>query len=312
MTTFFNLNKLFTGIKLLATITCCLFVGPTILESQSPKPLIVATTGIVADLLREVGGDRIEVRSLMGPGVDPHLYKATHGDLGLFSKAEVVFYNGLHLEGKMQDVLIALKKRKRVYAVADALAESTLRSPPEFSGQYDPHIWFDVGLWSKTVPYVAKALIELLPLEQDYFSKRAETYQKQLDELNIWVRIQSERIAPQQRVLITAHDAFGYFGAAYGYEVLGLQGISTASEFGLADIERITRVIIERKIGAIFVETSVPERFIQSIQQGVQAKGSSVRIGGALYSDALGELGTEPGTYIGMVRHNVKTIVGAL
>ena len=280
--------------------------------TPSERPFVVATTGIVADLVRSIAADTVEVRALMGPGVDPHLYKATHGDLGLLGKANCIFYSGLHLEGKMQEVLEALSKKKRTVAVTSAIDKKLLRSPPEFSGQYDPHLWFDVKLWSQTIVTVQDTLSALLPQHAEDYARNAREYTKTLQELDSWVRQQIEKIPVPQRLLITAHDAFGYFGQAYGIEVSALQGISTASEFGLVDVQRLINLIIERKLKAIFVETSVPERFIQAIQQGVKAKGSQVLLGGMLYSDALGESGSGAESYVGMVRTNVTMIVGAL
>lgn len=284
-------------------------VGVLLAES---RPLVTVTTGIIADMVKNVGGDRIEVKALMGPGVDPHLYKATHGDLKALSDARLVFFNGLHLEGKMQEVLEGLKKRKPVVALSDALDPLLLRQPPEFSGLYDPHIWFNVALWGKTIPLIRDQLSLLIPEEKTYFAARAESFAGELASLDLWVRQQVEAVPAPQRVLITAHDAFGYFGAAYGFEVAGLQGISTASEFGLADIQRLVELITTRSIKAIFVETSVPERFIASIQQGVEARGGKVAIGGTLYSDALGEGGSGAESYQGMVKKNIQTITGAL
>lgn len=280
--------------------------------SADALPVVTVTTGIIADTVRNIAGDKVELRALMGPGVDPHLYKATHGDLKSLSDARLVFFNGLHLEGKMQEVFDGLRKRKPVVALSDALDPTTLRTPPEFAGLHDPHIWFDVALWSKTVPLVRDQLSLLLPAEREYFAMRAAAYQQQLADLHTWVLEQAQQVPAGQRVLITAHDAFGYFGQAYGFEVAGLQGVSTASEFGLADIQRLTRLIISHGIKAIFVETSVPQRFILSIQQGVEAQGRQVAIGGTLYSDALGESGSGAESYIGMVRKNVETITGAL
>lgn len=278
----------------------------------SEKPLVVATTGIIADMVRNIAGETVEIRPLMGPGVDPHLYKATYGDLKLLTNAQLVFYNGLHLEGKMQEVLEGLKRRKPVLALSDALPATSFRTPPEFAGQHDPHIWFNVELWEKAITTVQSGLEGLLPGEKVRFEAAAESYRARLEELHRWVKEQVALIPKEQRVLITAHDAFGYFGDAYGLEVAGLQGISTASEFGLVDIQRLTRLIIARNIKAIFVETSVPQRFILSIQQGVEAEGKKVAIGGTLYSDALGATGSGADTYEGMVRANVQTIVGAL
>lgn len=276
------------------------------------KPLIVTTTSIVADSVRAVAGECCIVKSLMGPGVDPHLYRASHGDLKLLNQAVAIFYTGLHLEGKMQEVLQGIKKRKPVYAITSSIDVNRLRQPDEFAGQYDPHVWFDVALWAETIKAVEDGLTVLLPNQREVFRVRADKYRKELSELHTWVREMVESVPVHQRVLITAHDAFGYFGRAYGFEVAGLQGISTASEFGLRDVQRIVELVLERNIAALFIESSVPERFVASIQQGVAAGGGKVTIGGTLYSDALGDSASRADTYVGMVRHNVSTIVGAL
>jgi manganese/zinc/iron transport system substrate-binding protein len=294
------------------SVVCWLFMLGVVSLSAHEKPLVVVTTSIVADTVRAVAGNRCEVKALMGPGVDPHLYKASHGDLTLLSKAQLIFYNGLHLEGKMQEALEALKKRKPVHAVSDGVNPSKLRQPKEFAGQYDPHIWFDIQLWIDTVAVVSQSLATLLPQYKAEFELNAQTYRQQLTTLHDWVLDQVQQVPQAQRVLITAHDAFGYFGRAYGFQVAGLQGISTVSEFGLQDVQRIVDLVLERKIKAIFVESSVPERFVASIQQGVMARGAQVAIGGTLYSDALGDSASGAASYQGMVRKNIDTIVKAL
>lgn len=273
---------------------------------------VVGTTGMVADLAREVGGDRVNVVGLMGPGIDPHLYKASHGDTRRLARADVVFYNGLHLEGKMIDVLVRMGRQKPTYAVTEYVPEELLREPPEFSGHYDPHVWFDVSLWIYAVDRVRDALAEVDPDGRDYYEARASAYKQRLREIDDYVRRRIGEIPPERRVLVTAHDAFGYFGAAYGMEVVGLQGISTATEYGLRDVQALVDMIVERGIKAVFVEASVAPRAIEAVVSGVRARGHSVTIGGTLYSDSLGEPGTPAGTYIGMVRHNVDTIVAAL
>lgn len=273
---------------------------------------ITVTTGMIADAVLNVAGDHAKVTALMGPGVDPHLYKATQGDLARLTSADVVFYNGLHLEGKMVDVLEKLSRQKPVVAVTDGVTESDLRSPPEFQGAHDPHIWFDVKLWAGAVRRIADELKKVDETNAEEYDRNATQYIHRLDSLDTWVRTQIATIPKIQRVMITAHDAFGYFGRAYDIEVRGLQGISTVSEFGLADRAALENLIAERKIKAVFVESSVPKRSIEAVVEGVQAKGHEVRIGGQLYSDAMGDAGTPEGTYIGMVTANVNTIVGAL
>lgn len=281
-------------------------------EIQAAPLRVVATTGIVADLVKNVGGDQVEVSALMGPGVDPHLYKATQGDLKRLGQAELVVSSGLHLEGKMSDVLTALGKRTSTLALGNAISASLLRNPPEFEGHPDPHIWFDVSLWARTIDPLVAELVRLRPEARAGIEQRASEYRSELAALHDWVTAQIHSIPSGNRVLITAHDAFGYFGAAYGIEVMGLQGISTASEYGLQDVIRISEVITSRKVKAIFAESSVPVRFIQSLQEGVRAKGYEVSHGGELYSDALGAADSTSGTYMGMIRHNVTTIVEAL
>ena len=274
------------------------------------KPFVVATTGMIADAALVVGGELIEVKGLMGPGVDPHLYKATQGDLRAFEQANLILYNGLHLEGKLNDVLGKMKGK--AVAVTQNVPEGLLVAPPAFSGNFDPHIWFDAELWQYAVVEVRDALIAMAPENKASFEKNAEDYLAEIDSLHQWIAAEIEAIPEQRRILITAHDAFGYFGIAYGIEVTGLQGISTVSEFGIKDVSNMVDLIIKMQIPAIFVESSVPKRSIEAIVQGCLAKGHQVVIGGELFSDAMGEAGTPEGTYLGMVRHNVSTIAKAL
>ncbi len=277
------------------------------------KPIsIVTTTNMIADLVRNVGGEEVEITTLMGPGVDPHLYKATQGDLRRLTEGEVVFYNGLHLEGKMVDIFEKIARNRPVYAVSEDIDRSLLRAPPEFAGNYDPHIWFDVSLWVQATKTITKRLSEYRPEKKDYFEKNLQAYTVEMLTLHEWVKGKIASIPSEQRILITAHDAFGYFGQAYGIRVLGLQGISTASEFGLHDVKHLVDIIIDKKVKAIFVESSVPQRFVLSLQEGVKARGGSVAIGGQLYSDSMDAPGTPAGTYLGMIKTNVETIVKAL
>lgn len=282
-------------------------------ESQKASKLtIVTTTSLIRDAVVNIAGERAQVISLMGSGVDPHLYKATQGDLDKLLKADLVVYNGLHLEGKMNEVLEKLSHRKPVYALGSSLPDSLLRSIPGFEKTYDPHIWFDVALWSKALGNLAGFLQEFDPDNATLYEKNYAVYAAKLDSLHHWVKNEIQKIPAGQRVLITAHDAFGYFGEAYGMEVRGLQGISTLSEFGLRDITDLAHFIQERKIKAVFVETSVPEKSIRSLIEGCRERNWEVALGGSLYSDALGAEGTPEGTYIGMVKANVSTIVRAL
>lgn len=272
----------------------------------------VATTGMIGDAVRNVGGDRVEVTALMGPGVDPHLYKASAGDVEKLDEADIIFFNGLHLEGRMTDIFDRLAESKPAVAVADGIDESRLRQPPEFEGKFDPHVWFDVTLWIEVVRAVEGALVDLDPTHRATYKSNADAYVAELEELDGWIQERIATIPESARVLITAHDAFGYFGQRYGVEVRGLQGTSTATEAGAADVQDLADFIAERQIPAIFVESSVPQETIEAVQKAVESRGWNVQIGGQLFSDAMGAEGTDEGTYLGMVRFNVNTIVTAL
>lgn len=276
------------------------------------KLVIVTTTGMIKDAIEHVAGNHAEVIALMGPGVDPHLYKATQGDVEKLTNADIVFYNGLHLEGKMGEVLEKLGRSKPVIAVASDIPDNLLRAVPGFQGTHDPHIWFDVKLWENAVRTVCRVLQKQDTANAAFYAVQRDAYIKQLDSLHEAVKVKIAGIPQQQRVLITAHDAFGYFGDAYNIEVKGLQGISTMSEFGVKDVTDLVNFIITRKIKAIFVETSVSQKSIEAVVEGCREKGWDVKIGGSLYSDAMGNAGTPEGTYIGMVSANVKTISEAL
>lgn len=273
---------------------------------------IVATTGMITDAARNVAGEHADVIGLMGPGVDPHLYKASQGDVRRLAAADIIFYNGLALEGRMADVLIRMARTKPTFAVTEYIPEERLVATENFGGHFDPHVWFDVSLWKIAVERVKDALIEVDPRHQVDYEKNAAAYLKQLDELHEYVQDRLAEIPREKRVLVTAHDAFGYFGGAYGLEVVGLQGISTDTEVGLRDIQELVGFLVERGIHAVFVESSIPRRAIEAVVEGARVQGHQVIIGGELFSDALGDAGTPEGTYIGMVRHNVDTIVSAL
>lgn len=281
-------------------------------KTRSSKIIIVTTTGMIKDAAEQVAGNAAEVTALIGPGVDPHLYKASQGDLEKLTKADVIFYNGLHLEGKMGEVLEKLSRLKPVIAVSKDIPDSLLRTAPGFSGAHDPHIWFDVSLWKFPVRTIQKELTSLYPDKTSDFLMNANTYEVQLDSLHEEVKNQIGLLPSQQRVLVTAHDAFGYFGDAYQIEVRGLQGISTLSEFGLRDVTDLVSFITERKIKAVFIESSVSEKSIRAVVDGCEKRNWKVGIGGTLYSDAMGPWNTPEGTYTGMVRANVKTITDAL
>jgi len=273
---------------------------------------VVTTTGQIADAAQQVGGDHVRVASLMGPGVDPHLYVATISDVDRLRNAAVIFYNGLFLEAQLDAILEQLGERGQAVAVSDDIDRGALVPSAVYADEYDPHIWFDVKLWMQTVEKVRDTLARVDPAHAADYEANAAAYLNELDALDAYVREQAARIPEEQRALVTAHDAFNYFGRAYGFEVLGLQGVSTASEAGTGDVQRLADFIAARRIPAIFVESSVPVRNIEAVQAAVRDRGFAVTIGGQLFSDALGDAGTPEGTYAGMVRHNIDTIVGAL
>lgn len=273
---------------------------------------IVTTTGMIGDAVHNIVKEKAKVEAMMGPGVDPHLYKATRKDLTMLREASVVFYNGLHLEGKMGDVLEKFSKKKNVIPVGEAISASKLNKMDQGGNTIDPHIWFDVSLWIEVVRHITDKMVEIDPENAVFYQKNSKEYIRKLEKLHQETKSQIASIAPQRRVLITAHDAFGYFGKAYNIEVKGLQGISTMSEFGMKDITDFVNFIVERKVKAVFVETSIPKKSLEAVVRGCTEKKHPIKIGGTLYSDAMGEAGTPEGTYMGMVTHNVKTIVEAL
>lgn len=282
-------------------------------NNTSGKLNVVTTTGMIGDIVKNVGADHVEVISLMGPGVDPHLYKASEGDVSRLQSANLIFYNGLHLEAQMGEVIEKMNEFGiTTVAVTDLIDRSLLNASPMYPDQYDPHVWFDVSLWMKAVEQVEKTLGDIDPTHKSDYEANAKEYLSQLEELHQYVLAQAQTIPAEKRVLITAHDAFNYFGEAYGFEVRGLQGISTEAQAGTADVQELVSFIVERQIPAIFVESSVPQRNIEAVQAAVQDKGFDVVIGGSLFSDAMGTAGTFEGTYIGMVTHNIDTIASAL
>ena len=281
-------------------------------QTNSQQLQIVATTGMVADLVQNIAKDSAVVSALMGPGVDPHLYKATHGDLVKLQEADIIFYNGLHLEGKMGEIFESLSKVKTVIAISDNIPQELLLSDPKYPDSPDPHIWFDANLWSLTIPLVVETLSNADTENTEYYAMNGQIYREKLNELHKFHQEEIQRIQPEKRILITAHDAFHYYGNAYGIQVRGLQGISTLSEFGLKDRVDLVNYIVSEGIPAVFVETSVAEKNILAIVEGCKQKGHIIRIGGSLFSDAMGEQGTPEGTYIGMAKANTKTIVQGL
>jgi manganese/zinc/iron transport system substrate-binding protein len=275
---------------------------------------VVATVGMIADIVRNVGGERVQVIGLMGPGVDPHLYKPSAGDALKLGNADVIFYGGLHLEGRMVDLFEKIEHSgKSAVAVTRDIPENLLHAAEGGDELgHDPHVWFDVTLWQYAVKTVAAELSRIDPAGAARFRQNEARYLAELNTLNTYAIAEMQKIPPDSRVMITAHDAFGYFGARYGLEVRGLQGMSTASEISAADVQDLSDFIAQRKIKAIFVESAVPESTVRAVQEAVRSRGWDVAIGGELFADALGADGTPEGTYIGMVKHNVDTIVSAL
>lgn len=277
------------------------------------KIQVVSTIGMITDVVQEVGGEEVEAIGLMGPGVDPHLYKASQGDMTRLDRADMIFYGGLHLEGKMTEIFEKLEHSKPTVAVSRGIDTSLLRSGEDAGGtQYDPHIWFNVKHWISATETIRDALASYDPAHTDLYKDNAEKYIQQLKELDEEVRTAVAEIPPSGRVLVTAHDAFGYFGEAYGIKVMGLQGISTAAEYGSKDVSELRDYLVDNKIKAVFVESSIPTKSMEAVIAGAKEKGHEVEIGGELYSDSLGEPGSDADTYIKMVRHNVSTIVNAL
>ena len=281
-------------------------------EPDDGRLRIVTTIGQIANAATIVGGDHVHVTSLMGPGTDPHLYKASARDVDKLRGADIVFYNGLFLEANMEDILEQMGERQIVVPVSAQIDHAQLLPSANYADEFDPHIWFDVKIWMQTVKQVRDTLIENDPAHAADYEANAAAYLAELETLDAYVREQTATVPEDQRVLVTAHDAFNYFGRAYGFEVLGLQGISTASEAGTADVQGLAEFIAGRRIPAIFIESSVPVRNIEAVQAAVRNRGFNVEIGGRLFSDAMGDADTPEGTYVGMVRYNIDTIVAAL
>jgi manganese/zinc/iron transport system substrate-binding protein len=323
----FSRRSLCTALGRAALAACALAAtlaaGPVLASGQpaagGAKPAarsaaltVVATIGMAGDLAANVGGERVKVKNLMGEGVDPHLYKASPGDVRAMSDADMILFSGLHLEGRMADVIVKMASRRTVVQVTDTIDEKVLRQPPEFAGHFDPHVWFDVSLWSTAATRVRDALIEKDPAGKEVYTRNADEYTKLLAELHAYAKDTIATIPKGNRVMVTAHDAFGYFGRAYGLEVLAIQGISTDSEASLQDINALVDTLVSRKVPAVFVESSVPRKTIDALVEGCGSRGHAVRVGGELYSDAMGKGGTMAGTYVGMVLHNVDTVAASL
>jgi len=274
---------------------------------------VVATTGMIADLVRTVGGDRVRVRQLMGEGVDPHLYRATRTDIGAMLSSQIVFYNGLLLEGRLTDALVKIATSgKPVFAVTELIDEGALLQPAGGEGHFDPHVWMDPRVWALAVDVVREKLAQRDPAGAAVYEANAKRLRDEIQRLDAYAETLLNRTPEEQRVLVTAHDAFGYFGRRYGFEVLGVQGLSTESEAGLKQVEELVSLLVKRRIPAVFVESTIPERSVRALIAGAKAQRHEVIIGGELYSDAMGPPGTYEGTYVGMIDHNVTTIARAL
>jgi manganese/zinc/iron transport system substrate-binding protein len=298
---------------LLAIVTALASIFLLAGGAAEAKVTVATTIGMVADLVRQVGGERVEVEQLMGPGVDPHLYKPTSTDAARLSKADVIFYSGLMLEGRMGDLFAKLARSgKRGDPTTESVPEDLLTEPKEFAGHYDPHIWFDVSMWAQTVPTIVKGLSEVDPEGKTIYENNGSALTDRLNTLHQWCKDTVAQLPENQRILVTSHDAYNYFGRAYGFKVIGLQGVSTVSEAALADMANLVDFIKKQNVKAIFVETSVNPAAIRRVSED-----AGVKIGGELYSDAMGNPGEmrkgfDTGTYDGMVRYNITTIVEAL
>jgi len=316
--------RLLAAVAILAIAAGCspATSGPSPTAKTAPQPFqggypikVVCTIGQVTEMVSRVGGEHVRVEGIMGPGVDPHLYSPVASDVRRLSQADVIFFNGLHLEGRMASLFEKMARTKPAFAVTAGIVgrkDQRLRQPPEFEGLYDPHVWHDPLLWAECVDEVAARLAEFDPPHAADYRKNAEAYQSELKDLHSFCRDALAAIPKDRRVLVTAHDAFGYFGAAYNIEVFGLKGISTEEEKDLAHQEQIQAMLIERKVPAVFVETAVAPRTIESLVEPCRAAGHELKIGGELYADALGPADSDDATYAAMIRHNVHAIADAL
>jgi manganese/zinc/iron transport system substrate-binding protein len=300
-----NRRQMIKLFGLMPIMTACTITG----SADAMK--ILSTTSHIGDIVAQLVGDAVAHSTLIRTGLDPHTYKATQSDLQRFEEARLILYNGLNLEASLERVLTQMPSSIRVASLADAFSASELLVSDD-GNELDPHIWFDINLWRKAVAYVADVIGSTDVTLQSIVAERLQTYDRELVALTSELATQIDQIPPDRRVLITAHDAFGYFGRAYGFEVLGVQGLSTATEAGIQDMSRLADVIVARNVPAVFVESTVSPRTIEALQAAVSDRGGRVQVGGELYSDSLGDLNTDAATYVGMMRHNVKTIVAAL
>jgi len=303
-----NMKKLLFILLVYATLSSC-----NTNKKENGKLNVVTTTTMITDLVKNIGKDSININGLMGSGVDPHLYKASEGDVTKLVNADVIFYNGLHLEGKLVEVFEKMgSSTKTPIALGEEIDKSTLIGSDYFASNYDPHVWFNIEYFKQFTQKVTAVLIEKDAKNAKYYKANETEYLAKLNALQKTITAKIETLPKDKRILVTAHDAFNYFGKNYGFEVVGLQGLSTATEAGVKDVQNLANFIIEKQLKAVFVESSVPKRTIEALQKAVNAKGHDVQIGGTLYSDALGSAGTTEGTYIGMFEYNVNTIIDAL
>ncbi|MHA6346707.1 metal ABC transporter solute-binding protein, Zn/Mn family [Roseivivax sp. CAU 1761] len=305
----FGRRTFLTGLAALGLTA--LGLGAPMARAEAPLA-VVATTGMIGDAAQRVGGDLVSVRALMGPGIDPHAYRQTRSDIAAMARADLVLWHGLYLEAQMEEFLHGLAARTEVVAVAEALPRDALIAHDTYADKFDPHVWMDPTLWAGVVDEVRAALTRAAPDHAETFAANAARHREELEALAEYNAGILGTVPEEARVLVTAHDAFGYFGRAYGFEVVGIQGISTESEAGLARIAEVVDLLVERGIRAVFVESSVSDRNIRALIEGAAARGHSVEIGGELYSDAMGEPDTYEGTYLGMIDHNATTIARAL
>ena len=307
-----RLLKLFLLIFPAVSLILVLSAAPVGAEYKGKYPYKIGTTvGMIADIVKEVAGDKARVTNVIGTGVDPHLFNPTRSDVAVLLKSNIVFYAGLLLEGQMTDIFVKISRKRPVYAVTELLSDSYLMHDAE-TNHSDPHVWMDVRGWMKAVEVVVGALAEFDPANADYYQKNAADYMKKLEQLDVYAKKVIGSIPADQKIMVTAHDAFRYMGRAYGIEVMGIQGLSTESEAGLKDINRIVDMLVKREIPAVFVESSVSDKNVKALLEGANSRGHGVKIGGELYSDAMGKTGTYEGTYIGMIDHNATTIARAL
>ncbi len=306
-----SMQRVLTAVLALGVALALMLITPPA-SGADERLSVVATTGMIADAVREIGGEEVDVDGLMGPGIDPHSYRQTRSDIVAMTRADLVLWHGLYLEAQMEEFLQRLRKRQTVVAVAEGLDRDRLLGHEDYADKRDPHVWMDPALWADVVAKVCDAMIEARPDLEATFRARATDYIERIERLDQWATEVTSSVPVESRVLLTAHDAFAYFGRAYDFEVIGIQGISTESEAGLRRIRDLVDLLVEREIAAVFVESSVSERNIRALVEGAASRGHEVRIAGTLYSDAMGPAGRYEGTYIGMIDHNITTIVRAL